>query len=267
VAVQHERRAGFVALKTFRLDAFAEEFSDRGMAVLAFDYRCFGESEGTPRQLVSPRRHLEDWEAAIAHVRSLRDIDHERMALWGLSFSGGHVIVSAARDSGIRAVVSQIPFVDGIATTRSLGMGFVARGTVAAMRDLGRIVTGRRPFCVPVVAEPGTFAVMSTPGSKDGYMALVPEDSPWENEVPARLFLEVPLYRPIKWASRVTCPLLLLMAEQDNLIPPESVVKTASLAPKAELIRLNAGHFDPYMGELFNQVVKIEGDFLEKHLG
>jgi len=39
------------------------------MAVVLFDYRCFGGSEGLPRHWVSPRRHLQDWEAVVRHVQ------------------------------------------------------------------------------------------------------------------------------------------------------------------------------------------------------
>jgi len=104
---------GFAAERSFGLPAFAERFAEKGLAVLLFDYRNFGDSEGEPRNLVSPKRHLEDWRAAIAHARSLEAVDGTRLGLWGTSFSGGHVLVSAARDKGVRAVVAQVPFVDG----------------------------------------------------------------------------------------------------------------------------------------------------------
>ena len=59
------------------------------------------------------RSQLEDWRAAVAHARSLDGIDPKRIALWGTSFSGGHVVATAARDPKIAAVVSQAPFTDG----------------------------------------------------------------------------------------------------------------------------------------------------------
>ena len=57
---------GLGGLKNFRIPAFAERFVDRGLAVLAFDYRHWGGSAGEPRQLLSPRKQLEDWHAALA---------------------------------------------------------------------------------------------------------------------------------------------------------------------------------------------------------
>lgn len=60
---------GMGAQKDIGLWMYAERFCEAGMAVVAFDYRCFGGSEGLPRQWVSPRRHLEDFEAVVQHVQ------------------------------------------------------------------------------------------------------------------------------------------------------------------------------------------------------
>ena len=44
---------GFSAVREQRLDAYAERFAAAGLAVLVFDYRHFGASQGEPRQLLS----------------------------------------------------------------------------------------------------------------------------------------------------------------------------------------------------------------------
>jgi fermentation-respiration switch protein FrsA (DUF1100 family) len=80
---------GFGAERTWRLPAFAERFAEHGLATLFFDYRSFGDSDGEPRNLVSPRRHVADWAAAVDHARSLSGVDGDRLALWGTSFWGG----------------------------------------------------------------------------------------------------------------------------------------------------------------------------------
>ena len=87
---------GLGGVKKQRLAAFAERFAAAGVAALAFDYRHFGDSDGQPRQLVSVRRQLDDWEAAVRCVRARPDVDAHRVALWGTSFAGGHVHTIAA---------------------------------------------------------------------------------------------------------------------------------------------------------------------------
>jgi alpha/beta superfamily hydrolase len=86
---------GFGAERAFGLEPFAERFAEFGVATFLFDYRCFGDSEGEPRNWISPRRHLQDWEAALAHVKGLPNIDPTGSL--GDLFSGGHVIVTVAR--------------------------------------------------------------------------------------------------------------------------------------------------------------------------
>ena len=88
---------GLGATREMRLDAFAERFAKVGIAALAFTYRHFGDSGGQPRQLLSIKRQLADWDAAIACVKNRGDVDGTRIAVWGSSFGGGHAITVASR--------------------------------------------------------------------------------------------------------------------------------------------------------------------------
>ena len=112
---------GLGATREMRLDAFAERFAQAGIAALAFTYRHFGDSGGQPRQLLSIKRQLADWDAAIAWVKNRRDVDGTRIAVWGSSFGGGHSITVASRHPELKAAVAQCPFTDGLASALALG--------------------------------------------------------------------------------------------------------------------------------------------------
>jgi len=257
---------GFAAESSFRLPVFAQRFVHRGLAVFLFDYRNFGGSDGQPRNLVNPSRHLQDWQAALAHVRSLSGINRDRIALWGTSFSGGHVIVTAARDQGVSAVVAQVPFVDGLASAKTFKKKYLLQAVLYGLRDLARKITLRDPYRVPVVGAPESFAVMNGEDAASGYLALVPESTSWKNECPARGLLSTTFYRPISLAHKVNCPALVLFAEKDLYIPASAVEKAAARMSQAEAISLPLGHFDVYVGDAFEKVVEHEAGFLEKHL-
>lgn len=257
---------GLAAERTFRLTAFAERFAENAMAVFAFDYRNFGDSDGAPRNLVSPRRHLQDWKSAIDHVRTLEGIDRERIALWGSSFSGGHIIVIAARDPGISAIISQVPFVDGASFATHMGLKYVAQAIGAGLKDVLQMVTFRGRYKVPVVGDPDEFAVLNTPECKAGYLAIVPQESGWKNECPSAFLITCGLYRPTTYAKRVQCPALVMLAEKDSLFPPESIKKAAEKMKNSEVVPLPIGHFDIYLGEHHEQAVRRQVDFLKKHL-
>ena len=146
---------GWTGVREQRLDAYAERFGGAGLAALVFDYRHFGASSGEPRQLLDITRQLDDWAAAIAFVRSRAEIDPGRDALWGTSFSGGHVIETAARDRQIAAVVAQVPFADGLRNLPSLGLALALRLIAAGLRDQLGAAFGRPPHMVPSVGPPG----------------------------------------------------------------------------------------------------------------
>lgn len=257
---------GFAAERAFGLSNYAAHFAKEGMAVYVFDYRGFGDSDGEIRHLVSPKHHLEDWRAAIEHVRSMSQINSEKIGLWGSSFSGGHVMVTAARTPGIAAIASQVPYVDPFSTIRLLGLGFLLRATPHALRDLFRIITFRRPHYIKAVGEDGEFAALSTHETPQ-YFDLIPEGYEWANECAARILLTFPLYRPLSYASKVTCPALIVYGTRDSLISPEAVKAAADRMRNCEAVEYDAGHFEVYFGELYTNIVAIQADFFKRTLG
>ncbi len=257
---------GFAAEKSFRLPAYAERFAAAGLAVFLFDYRCFGGSDGEPRNYVDPGRHLQDWQSAISHVRSLAHLNTQKIALWGSSFSGGHVIVAASRDKNISCLVAQVPFVDAISTMRMLGIKYLLKAMPHAVKDIMRMAAFQPPYYVKVIGMPDEFAVMNTPESYPGYSAMIPKNSAWKNQCPARILLNFASYRPMAHADKVSCPALIMLGEKDSLIDPAAVKKTAKKMPKAELVIYPFGHFDIYMGDAFEDAVQKQTDFLRMHL-
>ncbi len=108
---------GLAAVKEMRLDAYAERFAAAGLNVLVFDYRHFGASDGDPRQLLDIKKQHQDWVNAVAHARSRPEVDAERVALWGSSLSGGHVMAVAGTVDPA-AWSPQVPHVSGPRSTK-----------------------------------------------------------------------------------------------------------------------------------------------------
>jgi pimeloyl-ACP methyl ester carboxylesterase len=257
---------GLSGQKDFGLQNYAEYFAGHGMAALVFDYRNFGDSQGEPRNLVNPWRQLQDWRSAISHVKNLDAVDGNRLALWGTSFSGGHVLVTAAKERGIKAIVAQVPFVDGMSSTMQFPVSYQVQGVVHGLRDLFNMIRGKAPHTVPAVGQPGAFALMNTPECMQGYYSLVPEDTTWKNEVPARFTLMVSAYRPTMYARRITSPVFIMYAKKDSLIPYKAVERMGRKIPRAEVVGLDVGHFEIYNGELFKMAVKKQAEFLKRNL-
>jgi uncharacterized protein len=257
---------GWTGIKEQRLDAFAERFHDAGLAALVFDYRHFGASEGHPRQLMDIGRLLADWASAISYVRALEGIDAERIALWGSSFSGGHVLATAARDRRVAAVISQVPFIDGLRNLRFLGARKTAQLTWEGIKDQAGALLGRPPHMLKSVGPPGSVAAMTTPDAEPGFRALTPEGVRWVDEAAARIGVRVGRYRPGRRAREIRCPVLFCVADHDAITPPQLAVEAAGSTPRGELRRYPIGHFDIYIGEWFERAVADQVEFLTRHL-
>jgi fermentation-respiration switch protein FrsA (DUF1100 family) len=91
----------------------AEYLTAAGFVTLAIDYRSFGESDGEPRGSLFPLNEVEDFRNAITYLQGRSDVDPNRIGIWGASFGGGVVIMTAALDRRVRAVVAMAPVVNG----------------------------------------------------------------------------------------------------------------------------------------------------------
>jgi dienelactone hydrolase len=257
---------GFSATRELRLDAFAERFCTVGLGALVFDYRHFGASAGEPRQLLDIAKQHADYAAAVDYARRLDWVDPDRVALFGSSFSGGHVLAVAARDPRIAAVVYQCPVTDALASLPKMGAANILKATVAGLRDALGSVAGLAPHYIPAVGPPGSFAVMTTFDSKPGFEAITPPETRWENRVAGRIVVHVPGYRPGQSAARIACPVLFCICDADTVAPAKRTLKYASAAPRGEIKRYPSGHFDIYLGEPFERAAADQTEFLVRHL-
>ncbi|UUZ68002.1 alpha/beta hydrolase [Polaromonas sp. P2-4] len=256
---------GLGAIREMRLDAFSERFAAAGIATLAFTYRYFGDSGGEPRQLMSVKRQLADWEAALAFVKRRADVDGSRLAVWGSSFGGGHAITVASRHPELLAAISQCPFTDGLASAAALGLKGSLKVTPVVLRDFAAKLLGRPPVMVPIAAAPGQPALMNAHDALPGYLALMPKGVRFVNHVAARVIPEIGTYRPGRSAAKVKCPILFCVSNTDTVTPPAQTLAFAHRAA-GEIKRYDAGHFDFYMGHAFEQLVSDQTRFLIQHL-
>lgn len=260
---------GFGGTRDSGLQPFARAFAGAGIDTLVFDYRGFGGSAGTPRQLVSFRRHRRDYVAAIKFARSIDGVDADRIALWGSSYGGGHVLAVAADDPRIAAVVAQVAAVDGMTSLinaiKSNGLRFLMKVNAVALLDILRWLPGRPPLLVPIVGPPGSVAAMNSPDAVSGMAAFA--GPTWRNEFAARELLAIPFNRPVTRASRVRCPVLLQVGEHDAVAPAAAIERVARrIGSRAEVRRYPAGHFDVYVEPWLTPNIDDQVAFLTKHL-
>ena len=235
--------AGFGGTIETGLLPTAERFFREGYSVLVFDYRHWGSSPGEPRQLLSVRRQLQDWSAAIDVASNGEGTDSRRVVLFGTSFSGGHVLVTASRDPRIAAVIAQCPMVDGLAALLNLldyaGWWTLVRVIGHGLRDMVHAVAGLPPWMVPIVGPPGSVAAMTSEDAVAGYAAIAPDD--WRNEVAARIGLTVASYRPVHHVTRMACPVFFAVCLQDQVAPLGAVERCIAMVGERATVTVEQG--------------------------
>ena len=259
---------GFAGTRDVALPRFAERFARAGLAALVIDYRHFGASGGSPRQLVDPWRQLEDWRAALAHARSRDDVDGARVALWGTSMGAGHALLTAADHDGLRAVVVQVPLIDtsleGEATF--YGVSWVVRLLLHAWADLFASWLGRGPVLVPAIAPSGGFGMIVDDAAFAAFEKLASPDSTYRNAVAARSILTFDEYNPATRSAEIAAPILLVASRADRFTPFAAAQQLAGRAANATLEEIEGDHFDVYSSPVLERAAELEAAFLVEHL-
>jgi len=257
---------GLGGTRKMRLTAFAERFVKEGYACLVFDYRYFGDSDGKPRQLLDIQCQLEDWKAAIRYARSLPNIDASHIVRWGSSFSGGHVLATAAQDANICAVISQCPFTDGLASSMAVNPITSSKLTALAIRDRIGATLGQKTVMVKLAGHPNETALMTAPDAYAGILSLTQDIPDYKNYVAARFALDIIRYYPGRKTSKIKAPVLFCICENDTVAPAKTTLRHANRTPQKEIKTYSYGHFEIYTGNAFEHVVKDQIDFLKRHV-
>lgn len=255
---------GFGLTRRSGLRDFALPLAEAGYAALVFDYRGFGDSEGEPRQLVSFRRQIEDWCAAIAFARSRPEIDPERIATWGFSLGAGHALRVAARDGRVKATVAIAPMFDGLSSTlaamRHWSLGVLLRIVGRSLLDSFGALLGRPPVMLRFAAPPGELGLLTSPDAEPGYRAMVPPD--FDYETPARIALSFWTYWPGRALRRFARPLLVFPSVRDKINPPGPTLRRTRRCKSATVVTLHCEHMEISAEPYRSRIISSTREFL-----
>lgn len=261
---------GMSAVKEMYLDDYAVYFAEAGLSVVVYDHQNFGASDGSPRQESDPVLQYRDIRNAITYAITRPEVDASKIGLWGSSFSGGHVLVVAAIDRRVKAVVSQVPGVSGSRMlSRAIRPDFVPHVRGLLDGDRQHRFAGGEPNMLPVVTpDPTAQAVMPSTDAYEWFTKTSAERAPsWRNEVTARSLEMVTEYEPGSYISRIApTPLLMIVAADDVVAPFQLALDAYEEARQPKEIRVIAGgHFDAYTGPGFDECASAAREHFLKH--
>ena len=262
---------GFSAVKEmFQLSSYAERFEQAGFVTLVFDFRFLGDSDGSPRGQIIPHEQQEDYRNAITWLSLRPEVDADRIGVWGTSLAGGHVLHIAAFDRRIKAVVAQVP-------TINPAKQIVHRSGKDVLKQLmGMFATDRTQRYqdgtvnyMKIVGLPGELSVLGTP---DAYELMMKESAGapnWINQLTLESLENYVEYVPTANIELISpTPLLMVLAEQDSLIPVELARAAFDRAGEPKKLEvLPCGHFEVYEVEpWFSKAVNGMADWYTKYL-
>jgi uncharacterized protein len=257
---------GFRPVFTMFAPKYAHGFGELGYAVLAFDYRGFGRSEG-PRWRHIAQEQVEDIRNAVTFARTCPDIDLNRIAIWGdASMGGAHAVVAGALDERVRCVAATTPFADGEMLMRGTRTPWGWREFLREVEEdrQARVLTGQGRQVKP-------HEIMHYEASSAGRVAqyaknhgeLAEQVYPLSETADALM-----AYKPIEYVHKLSPrPLLLIAAELDDTTPAghARLLYEAAGAPK-RLVVLRGAHHTDVRGDRLPEVMELGAGWLDHHL-
>jgi fermentation-respiration switch protein FrsA (DUF1100 family) len=247
----------------------ADTFARAGLACLVYDHPCWGASDGEPRSEIDPWRQVRAYRDAMTFASTLKGIAADRIGIWGTSLSGGHVLVVAAVDRRVRAVVSQVPASNIHEMHRRLIPAYAWSSLMSLLQaDRAARYPNGSSAIIPVASDS-----LSTPCALPGIetyewlMRNAATAPAWRNEITVASLDMLMEYTPEAFISRIApTPLFMTLADGDTLTPIEVqlAVYQRALEPK-QLQMLHGAHHTAYE-ESFEEASGAQAAFLVRQL-
>jgi hypothetical protein len=243
-----------------------------GFVTLAIDYRTFGRSEGEPRGQLFPLEEAEDYRNAISYLQARPEVDPDQIGIWGTSFAGGLVMYVGAVDRRVKAVVSQVPVVDGYQWQKLVASeGQFIELLKAVDEDRLRRHRGEASPRIPVSGLPGDLCGMPADADAARFLGATKEILPtWEDTITLESVEKVLEWSPISFVDRIAPrPLLVVGTSGYDVIHPAWFVDQGYQRAKEpkKIVYLPYGQMDLYIEPGLSESMRHATAFFLEHLG
>lgn len=225
---------------------YARRLTDRGFATLTFDFRGFGESQGSPRQYESPARKTLDIANAAAFARGLPMADSGRVGGLAICASVGYMARAIADGAPIAAFATTAAWLHDPAT-----VGIVYGGTEGVAQRMALARTAREKY-----ERTGTVDYVAAYDPNDANAAMffpldyyasadrgaVPQ---WTNQFAVMSWSDWLTYDALAAAPSVTVPTLVVHSD-DSALPDNVRRFYAALGGPKDLFWTQGAHIDFY---------------------
>ncbi|HEY0438974.1 MAG TPA: alpha/beta hydrolase [Xanthobacteraceae bacterium] len=267
---------GWCYVKEIVMPHYAEAIVAAGVAVLMFDYRCLGASDGEPRQHIDPWAQIEDYKNAITFAETLDGIDADRIGVWGISYAGGHVLIVGATDPRVKCIVSNIPVVNGYDNMRRVHgaarFNDLTEALLADRRERGRGGAGGR-MAFSSLTPHEELSTWPFPLIHQVFHDIKAKEAPrhehWSTAESTEMLLS---YDVFPFARRIyNTPTMMVVAEGDEITLWDLEIEAFNAIPSPQkqlAVIPRVSHMSLYSQKTHLQVAgAAAAEFVRRHLG
>jgi pimeloyl-ACP methyl ester carboxylesterase len=257
------------------LPSTAAAFQAAGVTALIFDPLGVGESDGHPRNDISPFHEVDDMSDALTYLSSHPIVDpRQGVGFWGMSLGGSVALSAATVDPRASFVVAVCPMIHITFDMKKL-YPLLAK----AAKDRESRIEGKEPYYVPVVLKNGENPGGFDPGwEREALMraySLRDENGPRPSMSPGHVkrttvgtYRNLLMWRPQYMWKHLRQPILFIIPENDQLNDMATQVREFENLPEPKRMHIQQGaaHVDILEGKNQDQVNRIQVEFLRDAL-
>ena len=255
---------GYTGVKDLYLPDNAKTLNDAGYVVMTFDYKGWGDSEGT-RSRLAPYSRVMDVQAAMTFLALQPEADEDRIGLYGTSYGGATVSWVGAVDQRAKCIVSVVGIGHG-----ARWMSRVRR--VDEWRDLleqsksdreARATTGQSQMVErsEILLPDRQSAELAAAARRNNPAAV--------STIPMEYVDDTVGFNPEWIVGHISPrPILFITSDEDRLVLPEESEQLFANAgePKKLVVLEGCGHYEVYVEPFFSQVMEATLDWYQKYL-
>lgn len=246
----------------------AEHFQSQNITALLYDPRHLGESGGSPRNEIDPAKQVSDYSDALTFLLTQPNVDPERIAFWGMSFSATIALCATALDRRAKACIAACPYIDLKPPPEMIRLVLAN-----VMRDRESRLVGNPPTYLPMLTSSGRnpAGLHLYPTDEELEMVMTAQErgaERFENRCTLETYYHFCTWNPEAVIAMMpeTSQALVIIPEDDTWSVPDkqrALYDSLKCEIKQKMAVRRKGHLTLFNGEDFEHLMAMQMNFLK----